>query len=91
VYENNHECAQSNILNYGEFFCAWLVQDIISNGVLLKYIHYVKTYSKYKYIMGVGVTQNKLVNSHVKFGIPFVGYPLWICLCVCGLYCYCVL
>ena len=66
------------------------MQNIISCGMLLKYIHYVTSYFKYKYVM-VDVTQNKPVNSHVKFGISFVGYPLWICLCVCGLYCYCVL
>jgi hypothetical protein len=47
--------------------------------MLLKYIHYVTTLISY--IM-VDVTENKLVNSHVKFGISFVGYSLWICLCV---------
>jgi len=52
-----------------------VVQDIISNGMLLKYIHYVTTYFKYKYIM-VDVTQNKPVNSHVKFGACFVQYPV---------------
>ena len=47
------------------------MQEIISNGMLLKYIHYVKTYSKYKYI-NVDVAQNKPVNSHVKFGVSFM-------------------
>lgn len=76
------------MLFYSEFVCAWLVQDIISNGMLLKYIHYVTTYSKYKYIM-VYVTQNKPVNSHVvwhKFcGISHmdVSLCLWSLLLLC--------
>jgi hypothetical protein len=43
-------CTESDILFYSKFACAWLVQDIISNGMLLKYVHYVTTYSKYKYM-----------------------------------------